>query len=46
MLEPDYFATFYNEEKYSLQQKDRKAGSYSTQWCEVEMKLGDIEERP
>jgi len=39
MAEPDYFVKPYNETAYSLQASNRKSGDYSTQWCEVEMKI-------
>jgi len=39
MAVPDYFVKPYNETAYSLQASNRKSGDYSTQWCEVEMKI-------
>jgi len=37
MKEPDYFATWWNEDLFSLQNSTRASGNYSFQMCEVEI---------
>ena len=44
MAKSDYFVSFWNQDNYAVQESSRSSGEYSTQWCEVEMRLDG--ERP
>jgi len=43
MAKADYYAKTWDATLYEIQASDRKSGQYSTQWCEVEVRLEDID---
>lgn len=46
MKDPEYFATWWNENLYTLKETARKSGDYSVQACQVEMLVGPPSEMP
>jgi hypothetical protein len=46
MKYPDYFATWWRENLFSLKTTGRKSGDYTIQRCEVEMLVGPPSEMP
>lgn len=44
MVYPEYYAPFWNPELFSLVDSNRSTGTYSKQWCSVEIHVdGDLD---